>query len=140
VALLAALLLVFGWNSRANAHLFYLLFLPVLWIAVRRGMRGAIVGILSVDASVALVTYFVPRHLEDLALLQFLMLILALTGLIVGTSIEERSWAQGCPEEEQPRVELILESAAEGVYESTRAATALSSMPRTALKRAWTDF
>jgi two-component system, LuxR family, sensor kinase FixL len=38
-AFLFSLLFVFGWNPRANAHLFYLLFLPILWIAARRGVR-----------------------------------------------------------------------------------------------------
>ena len=114
VVLLSSLLMVFG--PRANAHFFYLLFLPILWIAIRRGLRGAIVGIVILNTSVVLVAFIFPNRVEDLAFLQFLMLMLALTGLLLGFSTDERAQAQRHSEEEHQRMQLILESAAEGIY------------------------
>ena len=38
--ILLSLWLVFGWNLVKSYDLFYLFFLPILWIAVRRGLRG----------------------------------------------------------------------------------------------------
>jgi PAS domain S-box-containing protein len=117
VAFVLSLFFVFGRNSDgANAHLFYLLFLPILWIAVRRGLRGAVLGIVLQDAALALIMVFRSTKLEDLALLQFLMLILAVTGLVLGVSIDERSKAQQNSDEERERIRLILESVAEGIY------------------------
>ena len=115
-ALLLSLLLVFGRHSGRSAHLFYLLFLPVIWIAVRRGLRGAISGLLLLDISLVLIMRMLPQRLEELALLQFLMFILALTGLILGALTDERREAQRRSEEKEERIRLILESTAEGIY------------------------
>jgi signal transduction histidine kinase len=59
---------------------------------------------------------------DDLALLQFLMLILALTGLLLGSMIDERQEAKCRLEEQEERTRLILESAAEGIYGIDRGA------------------
>ena len=39
-SILLSLWFVFGWNLVKSYDLFYLFFLPILWIAVRRGLRG----------------------------------------------------------------------------------------------------
>ena len=54
--------------------------------------------------------------MEDLAVLQFLMLILTLTALILGAIIGERRKVEQQLADEEDRLRLILESAAEGIY------------------------
>ena len=45
-AICAALALIFGLAEEQHFQLFYLLFLPIVWMAVRGGLEGAGVGIL----------------------------------------------------------------------------------------------
>ncbi|HEY1483071.1 MAG TPA: ATP-binding protein [Candidatus Acidoferrum sp.] len=120
LAFLAALCLsffvTFGNSFARSAHLFYLFFLPVIWIATRRGLRGAIIGLLLLDSGLAVMMRCASQQLESLAFVQFLMLILALTGLILGAVIDERRQAERRVREEEDRTRLILESTGEGIY------------------------
>ena len=108
--------LAFGNSFARSAHLFYLFFLPLIWIAIRRGLRGVVVALILVDSSLAIMMRLAHQGMEDLAVLQFLMLILALTALILGAIIGERNRVEQRLAEEEERVRLILESTAEGIY------------------------
>jgi PAS domain S-box-containing protein len=108
--------LAFGNSFARSAHLFYLFFLPLIWIAIRRGLRGVVVALILVDSSLAIMMRIVHQGISDLAVLQFLMLILSLTALILGAIIAERKQAEQRLSEEEERIRLILESTAEGIY------------------------
>ena len=108
--------LAFGNSFARSAHLFYLFFLPLIWIAIRGGLRGVFVALILVDSSLAIMMRETHQGMEDLAVLQFLMLILALTSLILGAIIGERKKVEQRLAEEEERVRLILESTAEGIY------------------------
>ncbi len=108
--------LAFGNSFARSAHLFYLFFLPLIWIAIRRGIRGVVVALILVDSSLAIMMRVVHQGMEDLAVLQFLMLILALTALILGAIIGERKKVEERLADEEERIRLILESTAEGIY------------------------
>ena len=108
--------LAFGNSFARSAHLFYLFFLPLIWIAIRRGVRGVLVALILLDTSLAIMMRVVQQGLEDLAVLQFLMLILALTALILGAIIGERRKVEERLANEEERIRLILESTAEGIY------------------------
>ncbi|HET7105576.1 MAG TPA: PAS domain S-box protein [Candidatus Acidoferrum sp.] len=99
-----------------SVHLFYLFFLPLIWIAVRRGLRGVVVALVLVDSSLAIVARLTHQAKEELVILQFLTLILALTSLILGAVIGERKGVEKRLAEEEERVRLILDSTAEGIY------------------------
>jgi PAS domain S-box-containing protein len=115
-ALAFLIYLAFGNSFARSAHLFYLFFLPLIWIAIRRGLRGVVVALILVDSSLAIMMRVAHQGLEDLAVLQFLMLILALTALILGAIIGERKKAEQQLAEEEERIRLILDSTAEGIY------------------------
>jgi glucose-6-phosphate-specific signal transduction histidine kinase len=70
--------------------MFYLLFLPLILVAVRRGLRGATAAILALDTGIILALRLYQRNYSELTLLQFLMLILSLAGLVLGALISER--------------------------------------------------
>jgi PAS domain S-box-containing protein len=108
--------LAFGNSFARSAHLFYLFFLPLIWIAIRRGLRGVVVSLIVLDSSLAIMMRVVHQGMEDLAVLQFLMLILALTALTLGAIIGERRVAEQRLAQEEERMRLILESTAEGIY------------------------
>jgi PAS domain-containing protein len=111
-----ALWFVLGPSSADNHDMFYVFFLPIIWIAVRRGLRGATTGIFILDIGIVLSLKFSRGDPTHFAILQFLMLILSLTGLVLGALISERERAERRLSREEERVRLLLESIGEAVY------------------------
>jgi PAS domain S-box-containing protein len=115
VVLFCCLLLVFAADPSRSANFFYLLFLPIIWIAVRHGLRGAILGLLVLNGSLAAIMYGTPQEVRQLSLLQLLMFILSFTALILGALIEETREAQRRSQDNEENIRLILESTAQGI-------------------------
>jgi two-component system, LuxR family, sensor kinase FixL len=88
VAVVCGLVLVFGIAEEREFQLFYVLFLPIVWMAVRNGAEGVSVGILLTQLGVSLGARFLPN--ERVIVFQALMLVLAATGLITGELVTER--------------------------------------------------
>ena len=89
-AVLVALAMVFGLAEEREFQLFYVLFLPIVWMAVRNGIEGVSAGILITQIGIILGVAFVPNEREELVALQPLMLVLTVTGLIAGELVTER--------------------------------------------------
>jgi C4-dicarboxylate-specific signal transduction histidine kinase len=88
-AILAALILVFISAEQHRFELFYLLFLPVIWMAVRGGIELVTVGILLTQIGLILCIQMLPTEGVDVTAFQALMLVLALSGLAAGAAITE---------------------------------------------------
>jgi two-component system, LuxR family, sensor kinase FixL len=71
-------------------YLFYLLFFPIIWVAMREGYAGAALALVAVQITLAGITAFVGYDIEDFAILQLLMLVLSITGLLLGAVGTER--------------------------------------------------
>ena len=108
--------IVFGWDLARSYQLFYLFFLPVIWIAARQGLRGATSAICLLNATAMGVIWFVPGDLYRLTLLQALMLVVSVTGICLGTLISERVRIQEAAQENEERVRLLLDSTGEAIY------------------------
>jgi two-component system, LuxR family, sensor kinase FixL len=89
-AILAAVTLVFGYASAQHFQLSYVLFLPIVWMAVRTGIEGVSIGILITQLGVILGVQLFPDGTHDVTSFQMLMLVLALTGLVAGELVTER--------------------------------------------------
>src|SRR5215472_5695520 len=89
-AILAALALVFGFSEERQFQLFYVLFLPIVWMAVRAGSEGVAVGILVTQLGLIVGFIVFPEEAGDVTAFQALMLVLAATGLIAGELVTER--------------------------------------------------
>jgi PAS domain S-box-containing protein len=107
---------VFGWDLARSSELYYLFFLPILWIAVRRGIYGATTGILTLNVGVMITLRFFPVEMHRLVMLQFVLLIVSLTGLCLGSLIAERAQSQRETEKSEERVRLLLDSTGEAIY------------------------
>lgn len=94
LALLAALYLIFGLSDADEFRLFYLLFLPQVWIAVRFGIQGAALGNVVVQLGLIVSFHLVGHESPTVTSFQFLMLALALTSLLLGASVSERRRAE----------------------------------------------
>ena len=71
-------------------YLFHLLFLPVIWVAMREGYAGVALALLTIQLTLAAITAFVGYDTTDFAILQLLMLVLSITGLLLGAVTTER--------------------------------------------------
>jgi two-component system, LuxR family, sensor kinase FixL len=89
-AICTALTLIFGIAQEQQFQLFYALFLPIVWMAVRGGLEGASVGILITQIGLIVGIELSGNGTYDFMALQLLMLILAMTGLVAGQLVTER--------------------------------------------------
>src|SRR5215470_709793 len=90
VTVLAALVLVYVYWTSQHLQLVYVLFVPIVWIAVRSGIEGVCVGLLLAQLGFIFGFYAYPDVIEEMPKIQALMLVLALTGLFAGALVTER--------------------------------------------------
>jgi two-component system, LuxR family, sensor kinase FixL len=88
----AAFVLLFWimFGAPASRQLFYLAFLPVIWIAMRQGIRGAVIGLLGLNFGMVASIRFMSVSGDVVTKLSLLMLATSATGLIVGSAVSER--------------------------------------------------
>jgi len=112
-----ALWIVFGSHVAQSYELFYLLFLPTLWIAVRHGMPGATCATLALNLGAMVLLKIAPEDMRRLGVLQFLMLIVSLTGLCLGALITERESSEQGLREGEARLQAMVGAIDEIVFE-----------------------
>jgi diguanylate cyclase (GGDEF)-like protein/PAS domain S-box-containing protein len=88
----AAFLLLFWvmFGVSSSKQLFYPAFLPIIWIGMRRGIRGAVIGILVLNFGIVVSLRLVSAPAEVFTKLGLLMLAVSATGLILGAAVSER--------------------------------------------------
>jgi two-component system sensor kinase FixL len=89
-AIMAALALVSAYWTAQHLQLFYVLFVPIVWMAVRAGIEGVCLGILAIQVGFVLGFHTFPDEINEMPKIQALMLVLALTGLFAGALVTER--------------------------------------------------
>ena len=90
LAILAALVMVFGYRDASAFQLFYLLFLPILWVALSYGPPGAASALAIVQIGIVIGAEIRFGPDPGFSALQVLMIALAITGLVVGAIVAER--------------------------------------------------
>jgi PAS domain S-box-containing protein len=110
-------------------ELFYLFFVPLVWMAMRRGLRGATAATLALNLGIIVVLRWLPQDAHRLVVLQFLMLILAGTGLALGTLISERDTTEAQLADQEEHTRLLLDSAGEAIYGVDRDGTCMFCNP-----------
>ncbi len=81
---------VFGTGGASGLPFFYLCFLPLVWITLRHGLRGATLAIALIDTGAILMAHFSGFPFDHIADLQIFMLTLGLTGLTLGAVVDEQ--------------------------------------------------
>ena len=90
IAVAAALMLVFAYWTAQHLQLVYILFVPIVWMAVRTGIEGVSLGILVTQLGLILGFHVFPDQISEMPKIQALMLVLALTGLFAGGLVTEQ--------------------------------------------------
>ena len=123
LAIAFTLWVVFAAKIGESYDLFYLFFLPIIWMAVRKGMRGVTTGILFLNVGTMVMLWLKPEDLHHLAMLQFLTLIVSLTGLSLGTLIAERQLSEEGLRNSEARLKAIVDAIDEVIFEFDSDAT-----------------
>lgn len=90
LAILLALWVIFGVKYTDEFKFFYLLFLPLIWIAMRHGIRGATIALAASHVGINAVLEWRGLHAITVVEFQMLMLGLAFTGLFLGMTVSVR--------------------------------------------------
>jgi integral membrane sensor domain MASE1 len=100
---------VFGWGRGQSLQPSYLLFIPLIWIATRHGLRGATLGVLGLNTAAVLSLEHYGIEAGRLAQWQPLMLVVSLTGLCLGALTSERRAAELELEERTAYLNALVE-------------------------------
>lgn len=115
VSIVGALVVIFGFGHGYSFELFYLLFLPLVWIAVRHGLPGATAAVFVIQGGLIVSLEFVASSVDTVRAFQLLMFALATTGLMLGAIVSERHRVALALVESQGRLSAILDAARDGV-------------------------
>ena len=88
----AATLVAVVWLMFAHTpgNFFYMAFVPIIWIAMRQGVRGAVVGVLALNAGVVIAMRFFPPTVALFGKAGVFMMVVSAVGLLVGSGLSER--------------------------------------------------
>lgn len=89
-AIAAALVIVFLPVGNGQFNLFYVLFLPLVWVAVSHGLPGAVLATLAIQGGLIAGLQTIGFPLHAVIYHQTLMLALAITALFLGALVSER--------------------------------------------------
>ena len=89
LVLLATVWVMFG-TAHGHYDYFYLCFIPIIWIAIRQGIRRVVTGLLALNFGIVVAMHFFPPTPALFIKVALLMLVLSAVGLIVGSEVSER--------------------------------------------------
>jgi signal transduction histidine kinase len=90
LVLMASLSIIIWYRDASTYQLFYLLFLPILWVGLRDGIAGSVLAINLVQIGLLISVHLRFGITPGVGALQTLMIVLALTALFVGVVVTER--------------------------------------------------
>jgi two-component system, LuxR family, sensor kinase FixL len=108
----AMLWIVFGSGLAKELNLFYLLFLPLIWIAMRHGLPGTALATLLIQLGMIVALKLGGYQRGTVLEFQLLLLALAVTGLFLGIAISERRAVERQLREKQFELDRSLRLAA----------------------------
>jgi len=85
-ALIGVLWIMFGPPHQP----LYLSFVPIIWIAMRQGIRRVVSALLALNFGIVVAMHIFPPTPEMLSRIGLLMLVVSAVGLIVGSAVTER--------------------------------------------------
>jgi len=90
IALLPLLLWMMFGPTFWHFQLFFLAFIPVIWIAMRQGIRRVVTGLLALNFGIVVALHFFPTTSDFLPKVGLLMFVVSAVGLLVGSAVTER--------------------------------------------------
>lgn len=114
-AIAFGLWIIFGWELSDHFEYSYVLFLPLIWIALRGGLIGATWGILATQLGLALAIQVKGFDVAVTTQFQLLMIAVAVTGLVLGAIVEEEERAESSLRDSETRLQTVVETAPDAI-------------------------
>ena len=89
LAILAVCWAMFGNHDGRYGH-FYTCFIPIIWIAMRHGIRRVVSGLLALNLGIVVAIHLFLPSADVVAKISLFMLVVSAAGLIVGSEVSER--------------------------------------------------
>ena len=86
--LIAVLWVMFG-SKVGHFELFYLTFIPIIWIAMRQGIRRVVIALLALNFGIVVAMHLYPPSCVPTTV-ALLMFVVSAAGLILGSAVSER--------------------------------------------------
>jgi integral membrane sensor domain MASE1 len=115
VGILLALWSVFGGDLAQHPQLYYPLFVPLVWVGAWHGLQGVTVALFATQ--VGMIVAIQEAHLDTEALteVQFFLLALSLTCLLLGSIVTERRRARLELRDSQLQLKAVVDVSSDGV-------------------------
>ncbi len=139
LAIIGTVWFVFGLELSDELRLFYLLFLPSIWVAVRHGVAGAAASVLLTEVSLKLAFQARGFGAETVIDFQMLMVALGLTNLMLGAIVSERRLITQALKESETRVKAILNTAPDAILTLDDQGVIESANPAAEKMFGWAD-
>lgn len=121
ISIAFTLWVIFGLTTTDEFKFFYLMFLPLIWISVRWGMRGATLALIAMQLGLIAAVQLGGYHAATFVQFQFLMLALCVTGLVLGAVVTQRIHMESELGQKQAALTRALQFAAAGEMTSALA-------------------
>jgi PAS domain-containing protein len=115
LSILLALWIVFGGDLAQHPTLYYPLFMPLVWVGAWHGLRGVTVALFATQIVMIVVIEESHLNAEAVTEVQFFLLALALTSLLLGAIASERRRDRAALYDSQARLQTIVAVTPEGV-------------------------
>lgn len=112
IGLVVALMFSITWG---RYHTFFLAFVPVLWIAMRQGMKRVVVALVILNFCIVMALGLRPPPVELLSKVSLLMLVVSCAGLVVGSEVSERSRTAADLHEQTTYLNALIENSPLGI-------------------------
>jgi PAS domain S-box-containing protein len=120
--------LIFGLRATDELRFFYPLFVPVVWIALRWGVGGALLAVLAIQVCLV-VAVEQQDAVNPLVDIQFLMVTLSTTALMLGAVVTERALALQRMAVQEAEQRTLLSTAPDAVLAVDEGDRILSANP-----------
>ncbi|MGE3932670.1 MAG: ATP-binding protein [Rhodospirillaceae bacterium] len=107
--------IIFGLERIDHFEYAYVLFLPLIWIALREGLQGATWGIVGTQVGLVAAVQVKGYDADVMGQFQLLMLAVAVTGLALGAVVDQRRRAEQSLRESEARLQTVVSTAPDAI-------------------------
>ena len=119
VLVVMVIMAIFNWTFTENFKPFYLCFLVLIAICLRHGVIGAVIGNAITAIGVFLAGYFIANQPVNITELEFFLITLSLTGLVLGAVVTESKDGEKALRAAEARYRQMVEQSLIVIYIKT---------------------
>lgn len=115
LSIVATLWVVFTADAADPSKLFYLLFLPLIWISMRHGLKGATLALIATQVGLIVSVQLAGYGARLVVEFQLLMLALAVTGAFLGMVVDQWRRAQDALRTSEAELNAVVAMAPDAI-------------------------